>query len=69
MDFQILESYIKIQILQKLKKIKYWLIINRLHQNCYQTFGVNHIDKIWREFFDLHIDLLGFANEKRKYVC
>ena len=42
--------------------------MNRLHQNYYQTFGVNHLDKIWREFFYLHIDRLGFANEKRK-IC
>ncbi len=42
--------------------------MNRLHQNCYQTFDVNHLDKIWREFFDLHIDLLSSANEKRK-IC
>lgn len=42
--------------------------MNRLHQNCYQTFDVNLLDKIWREFFDLHIDLLSSANEKRK-IC
>lgn len=27
----------------KTKKIKYWLIINRLHQNCYQTFDVRRM--------------------------